>query len=1287
MPTVDVTTEYGEWEPQRIYVLQVTDLDPADTDTNISPGKPITFTLLNSGLPYTWDFDDGDDPWLRCLYSMSDGGNGFTQGQWNSGGGDEWSLVADGGKDVYKCNGRGTSLMIGNVYSYNYAGGDYHTIEKEGWSEFPPARAFDATCRVQFKTGGGGGICFSFRYADNYGRGTQGVRGPAAEIDSGGLRRVFYHYDNSRDVRSTSAFSPTDGEWYWVRMQCYRDYDYRDRCKYWTGHLDEEPDTWQLTWRSGDSWNYTADVNKGHGVHNYVGEMRYDLYQIHGMVNRDHADLLTVEVNGNVHSVANGNLFVEPYGYHESWNSVTQSRTYSNKWRVRVMPHRLDKEVDGAVNVVIKFDGVTLKDIDYTYANIPQDFPTYDPADSDPVDALPRSDPSRFGPLAVAGDGSVEGDGNKFEYVPLLFAELWGRQDIAYHIMVLLWPQNNEHFVWQLYTLYYTPVDGEYLIGHPVSQFVPASVVPAEAVEQVIPSSTVPRSDIKAFFPASVVPQAYFRKQFPLNLIPSYQLWWDGDSSCVVGQETLMELDASTLVFQRREGSVIHARIMSQTTQQQLIAMGIKFLQTTTVELQVTTEYGEFEEFKLDIPIGPWYSPNWDYRFKVTIDKTAVDSNLTNFPVLITEENLPAHFWANVDTDGDDIVVTASDGETKLYRELVDIDTSGETMELWVRLNLVTTADTEIFIYYGNSAATETNDTEVWTVYSAVYHMNEDTGSTLYDSTGNHNGTYYGHLPNATAGQIGDGQDLDGTGDYAAVTSHADFNPGTGEWSMEAWVQFNVPYGSNADILMFKATDSPSNLGYSFRIGDDSTGPQTMPFFIDSGGGDVARSAILTNNTRYHVAGVRRSGTLYNFVNGAVSGTPISSSRSGTTTSNFYIGDGDTNYPSGWWGTDYLGLIDEVRLSKTGHTADWMAAQYTNQKTPEVFYRAAPEEGGSTAWYNSSWYYRFGIQIQGHKVPGTVSNYDLLITEANVPDHFWDVVDSAGADIVVTAANGTDKLNRDLIHLNTTAKTMILRVGVGTVTTSGLTVWLYYGNSGASETNSTLTYDSDLEVYWPLEEDPTGTSPQAQDRTSNNRDGTSSNMEGGDLITGVVGNGWNFGGTDERCTDTGCSFSNATLTLMCWVDVDSVTATGQAMYVGSSSAGVGTKSRQGFQITAAKKVRGFYFAPNYTYIESSGTYSDKVHLTMTLTTSAQEAFANSSSIGTDTDTGRITEATQDLYAAVGVNDAGSFNEWFVGLVDEYRVWTRVLSDDEITLRYRNESSPETFYMCSEPEAG
>ena len=126
---------------------------------------------------------------------------------------------------------------------------------------------------------------------------------------------------------------------------------------------------------------------------------------------------------------------------------------------------------------------------------------------------------------------------------------------------------------------------------------------------------------------------------------------------------------------------------------------------------------------------------------KVTVDKTKLGgADQTNYPVYVDLSNLPAGFFTNVKSDGTDIVVTNSDGTTKLKRELVSITVASSIGELYFKGTCSSSANTDFYIYYGNAAGAETNDTDTWdSNYVLVCHMNDNPDSSTVHTTTPHN--------------------------------------------------------------------------------------------------------------------------------------------------------------------------------------------------------------------------------------------------------------------------------------------------------------------------------------------------------------------------------------------------------------------------------------------------------------------------------------------------------------------------------------------------------------------
>ena len=93
---------------------------------------------------------------------------------------------------------------------------------------------------------------------------------------------------------------------------------------------------------------------------------------------------------------------------------------------------------------------------------------------------------------------------------------------------------------------------------------------------------------------------------------------------------------------------------------------------------------------------------------------------ITNFPMLfsVTDSNLKSTGNGGYvgKSDGTDIFFTASDGSTKLNHELESYNASTGPVIAWVQIpSLSPTSDTTIYVYYGNSSASDQqNKTGVW---------------------------------------------------------------------------------------------------------------------------------------------------------------------------------------------------------------------------------------------------------------------------------------------------------------------------------------------------------------------------------------------------------------------------------------------------------------------------------------------------------------------------------------------------------------------------------------------
>jgi hypothetical protein len=170
-----------------------------------------------------------------------------------------------------------------------------------------------------------------------------------------------------------------------------------------------------------------------------------------------------------------------------------------------------------------------------------------------------------------------------------------------------------------------------------------------------------------------------------------------------------------------------------------------------------------------------WYSEDWLYRKRITINASQVATTAPDFPVLATttDSDLASH----ARSDGYDILFTDSTGTTTILYEREYYNSSTGNLVAWIKTNISSTTDTEIYMYYGNSGAITDNATTtgVWdNNFKGVWHLQENVvdestqAGVHNDSTVNNNdGDQYGNNEIATG--MYQGQDFDGINDYISV--------------------------------------------------------------------------------------------------------------------------------------------------------------------------------------------------------------------------------------------------------------------------------------------------------------------------------------------------------------------------------------------------------------------------------------------------------------------------------------------------------------------------------------
>jgi hypothetical protein len=361
-----------------------------------------------------------------------------------------------------------------------------------------------------------------------------------------------------------------------------------------------------------------------------------------------------------------------------------------------------------------------------------------------------------------------------------------------------------------------------------------------------------------------------------------------------------------------------------------------------------------------------WYDSNWLYRIKVTIDKDKVPANQTDFTVHVDLSDFPSDFFSNVKSDGGDIRVTTDDEETEIPREVVDVNTGAETGELKLKAgSLSSSVDTDVYVYYGNSGASEPAEDATYgrentwdSGYKLTAHLQETGNGTpgeYLDSTSNDNdGTAGANAPSPVDFIMGKGQRFGGLGADEVITlaDSASLDLSGTPFTISFWINFNsFPNTTNYQPFLVNAWVRPAGNDISYLVAlNHGQANRKMALLVNDGSThDVETATTLLVSTDYYVTAVYDGTDLRMYLNGVADGTPtnVGSITINALTKGLTVCNGgtlDRQY-------DFDGDFDELTIQDVGRDANWILTTYNNQSSPGTFYSVgAQEEEGANGF-------------------------------------------------------------------------------------------------------------------------------------------------------------------------------------------------------------------------------------------------------------------------------------------------------------------------------------------------
>jgi hypothetical protein len=334
---------------------------------------------------------------------------------------------------------------------------------------------------------------------------------------------------------------------------------------------------------------------------------------------------------------------------------------------------------------------------------------------------------------------------------------------------------------------------------------------------------------------------------------------------------------------------------------------------------------------------------SWKYSRKLLLNTTGsgagVGGNVTGFPVLVRLTSTNFDF-SLARKNGDDIRFAKSDN-TPLPYEIEHWDSSSAVAEIWVRIDTVYGNNNSQYatMLFGNaSAVSASNSGAVFDTsngFQGVWHMSQSGKAAEMDATVNHyDGTAVNMLSASPEnGIIGNADEFDGSSSYITMPHTASSKltfPENGFYTVSAWVYSDTlaaldsSGGTNYNVVAAKGV-----FPYEYILQIKGT-QWEMAEFHDKSGWQSSFSPAGAK-AWHHVAGVRAGAHQYLYVDGTVADSAITfTSMTGSRDSaagDLTIGT-DRHVPAAYF---FKGKIDEVCISSSLRSADWIKLSYMNQ--------------------------------------------------------------------------------------------------------------------------------------------------------------------------------------------------------------------------------------------------------------------------------------------------------------------------------------------------------------------
>ncbi|MBU4331689.1 DUF2341 domain-containing protein [Patescibacteria group bacterium] len=208
----------------------------------------------------------------------------------------------------------------------------------------------------------------------------------------------------------------------------------------------------------------------------------------------------------------------------------------------------------------------------------------------------------------------------------------------------------------------------------------------------------------------------------------------------------------------------------------------------------------------------------------------------------------------------------------------------------------------------------------------------------------------------------------------------------------------------------------------------------------------------------------------------------------------------------------------------------------------EFFIEAKGDKGGYgylDPWYSSSWTYKRAITLQGSKIATTTTAFPVLATttlaDLKTTTNGGKVGNDNGYDIIFVDSDDSTLLNYEREKYASTTGEIAYWIKTDIASSTDKTIYMYYGNAGASDTATTTgVWDDNFVMVQHLQEDPgPGGAGDIKDSTKYAHNGTAeASMTTSDQVAGQIDGSFDFDNTGDNVSVS--EFATSTISNWSW---------------------------------------------------------------------------------------------------------------------------------------------------------